>query len=79
MKWLFLLALVSLTSCGSRHKQEKHEADPDSMYVCSSARAKRYHSVSDCKGLQRCSGEILEMTIEEAEDEDKSPCRMCVK
>ncbi len=76
--WLTILILVFLTSCGGNNKQEKYEVNPDCVFVCTGNSAKRYHSVKDCMGLSRCSEEILEMTIEEAEENDKSPCRLCV-
>lgn len=80
MKRILPLALIILASCGNHHhKQEKYEANPDCIYVCSGHSAKRYHSVGNCKGISRCSGKVLEMTIEEAEDEGKTPCKMCVK
>lgn len=87
MKWFKLLAAAPilyllLASCSNnsqkRERQEKCEVNPECVYVCSGQSAKRYHSINDCMGLSRCSGEILEMTIEEAEENDKSPCRLCV-
>lgn len=64
MKKIIPLVLVILTSCSNNHKQEKHEINPDCVYVCSGSGAKRYHSIDDCKGLRKCSGEIIQMTVE---------------
>lgn len=77
MKLIVLLILVFLTSCESSRKQKRREVNPDCVYVCSGHSAKRYHSISDCKGLRKCSGEILEMTVAEADG--KTPCRIYVK
>lgn len=75
-----LLALVIVfVACGGNRKQTRHKASPDCVYVCSGHSAKRYHSVEDCKGLSRCSGSIVEMTVEEAENKGRTPCRMCVR
>ncbi len=79
MFFAFLMTVVLMSSCGSSHKQEKHEAQPDCVYVCSGQSARRYHSVNDCRGLSRCSGEVVEMTIEEADSYGKTPCKMCVE
>lgn len=73
----FLALVATISSCSDNHKQKRREVNPDCVYVCSGHSAKRYHSISDCKGLRKCSGEILEMTVAEAEG--KTPCRMCVK
>ncbi len=73
------LAVVaaSLTSCSNGKRHEKQKSDAGCVYVCSGPQAKRYHSTRDCYGLSRCSGEIVETTIEEAEDNGRTPCRMC--
>ena len=77
-KLILVLCLFALCSCGGHRKQEKHEVNPDCVYVCSGRKAKRYHSVEDCKGLSKCSGVVVEMTLEEAEDDGKTPCKLCV-
>lgn len=69
---------LSLCACNKK-KQEKVEANPYCVFVCSGRNAKRYHSVSDCKGLSKCGGYVREMSINEAEHYGKTPCRMCVK
>lgn len=79
MRWALSLILIFLFSCGNHRKQEKYEANPNCVYVCTGNNAKRYHSIEDCKGLSKCSGEIIEMTIDEAEEEGKTPCKLCVK
>lgn len=75
---LSLLLALSLLSCSSdKGRQAKHDVNPDCVYICTGGSAKRYHSVNDCKGLSRCSDSIIEMTVEEAEDYGRTPCRMC--
>lgn len=77
---IILTGAICLSSCGGgKIKQTKHKVNKDCVYVCSGKNSKRYHSVDDCKGLSRCGGEILEMTIDEAEGHGRTPCRMCVK
>ncbi len=77
---LSFVALLLLASCGSKHhRQEKHEVNPECVYVCSGPVSKRYHSVEDCDGLKRCSGGILRMTADDAERIGKTPCRLCIE
>lgn len=47
--------------------------------VISGPASKRYHSVEDCDGLKRCSGDILRMTADDAERIGKTPCRLCIE
>lgn len=57
---------------------EDHDsADEDMVYICTGATSKRYHSTYDCMGLSNCSGEIEEVSVSEAEDMGRTPCRRC--
>lgn len=72
------LLLFVAVSCGHSHKQSKVKVNPQAVYVCSGKSAKRYHSVNNCLGLGRCSGTVEVVSIEEADYQGKTPCRLCV-
>ena len=48
-----------------------------SVYICTGETSTKYHCEPDCKGLSRCSGEIEEISEEEAEDMGRTPCKIC--
>ena len=48
-----------------------------SVYICTGETSTKYHSDPDCRGLSRCSGEIEEVSEEEAEDMGRTPCKIC--
>lgn len=80
-----LLVFLVVCSCGYTEKDDQESYSysyaahkKDCVYVCSGPKARRYHLDSDCKGLSKCSGRILEMTVEEAQDKGETPCRLCV-
>lgn len=80
-----LLVFLVVCSCGQTEKDDQESYSysyaahkKECVYVCSGQKARRYHLDSDCKGLSKCSGRILEMTVEEAQDKGKTPCRLCV-
>ncbi len=90
MKHLVLLfAIILMASCSSSSKKsvdvesEKKESVvksagySDNVYICTGGSSKRYHCDPDCKGLSRCSGEIEEISEEEAEDMGRTPCKIC--
>lgn len=85
IKILAFALLLASCSCDSgkkqetQERQERHEVNPEVVYVCDGFSSKRYHSVEDCYGLSRCSGTILEMTVEEAENIGRTPCRLCAE
>lgn len=47
------------------------------VYICTGESSTKYHSDPDCRGLSRCSGEIEEISEEEAEDMGRTPCKIC--
>lgn len=90
MKHIVLLfAIILMASCSSSSKKsadiepEKKESSVksadygDNVYICTGGSSKRYHCDPDCKGLSRCSGEIEEVSEEEAEDMGRTPCKIC--
>lgn len=90
MKHLVLLfAIILMASCSSSSKKpadiepEKKESAVKSVdyggnvFICTGNSSKRYHCDPGCKGLSRCSGEIEEISEEEAEDMGRTPCKIC--
>lgn len=47
------------------------------VYICTGGSSRRYHRTPYCCGLNNCRDEIIDVTIEEAEDEGKTPCQRC--
>lgn len=47
------------------------------VYVCTGGFAKRYHSTPNCRGLNNCKGDIVEMSVEKATQKGKTPCKIC--
>ncbi len=48
------------------------------VYVCTGPQAEKYHSKSDCGGLNKCSGDIKRITLSEAKKGPwKTPCKVC--
>lgn len=48
------------------------------VFVCTGGSARRYHYDDYCRGLSRCSGDLLVLSEEEALTKGKTPCRICV-
>lgn len=56
---------------------ESYDNNDESVYICTGETSTKYHSDPDCRGLSRCSGEIEEVSEEEAEDMGRTPCKIC--
>ena len=82
--FLFLLlsgtVLVSFTS----QKQTPDAATyspvyaKDSVYICYSSTSYAYHSSLRCRGLNRCTHQIIKVSLEDARDKyHHRPCKIC--
>ncbi len=47
------------------------------VFICTGGKSKKFHATPKCRGLNRCSGRIIEITIEKAESKGRTPCRIC--
>lgn len=46
------------------------------VYICTGPKAKVYHAIPKCKGLNRCSGEIKAVSLETAK-KTRRACKIC--
>ena len=49
------------------------------VYMCTGPSSKRYHKTDKCKGLVKCSKEVVKVEKSYAESKGKTPCKMCYK
>lgn len=85
--YLFIV-LFTLCSCGDEYLRKRvcdenkqiyygRKDESESVYICTGETSTKYHTDPDCRGLSRCSGEIEEVSEEEAEDMGRTPCKIC--
>lgn len=72
---LLLLVTITLVACGGSKTAEKSK----NVYICTGHMSECYHEAPDCRGLIRCSRDIEEVTIEEAEEMGRRPCSYCYR
>lgn len=82
IKLNLIVGFLLLSSLGnttpSYHVYLKSNAT-DSVYICNSTTAKRYHSTKNCNGLRNCTHEVNAITKQEAESKGRTPCKICYK
>jgi len=44
------------------------------VYVCNGPSSKAYHYTPNCKGLQKCSKQVVKITLEEAKEKGRKLC-----
>ena len=75
--FLILTLLFSCSNNKSERQDENQIQEDGKVYVCTGSYAKRYHTDEQCSGLQRCTGETIEISLQEAEEEGRTPCKIC--
>ena len=74
---LLILICLILFSCCSDSRKRSSDRYGSTVYVCTGGYSKRYHATEDCRGLFRCRGEIIEMSVDEAKKNGRTACRIC--
>lgn len=75
---LFTTALLFCQAFFAQPAQERNEQDTY-VYMCTGPSSKRYHKTDKCKGISRCSKEILEVKKSYADSIGRKACKMCYK
>lgn len=79
MKKFIVLLLASLALSGSAPATDVQEADKTTyVYICTGKSSVAYHSHPKCKGLRNCRASVVKITLEEAEEMGRRPCKICV-
>ena len=71
---LIFAAAVLMVGCGG-NSDEKSKSK--TVYVCMGSSATRYHKTDECPSLGNCKRGIEAMSVDEAEDMGRTPCRRC--
>ncbi|MBQ9588845.1 MAG: hypothetical protein IJR29_01530 [Butyrivibrio sp.] len=51
----------------------------EEVYICTGPQAKSYHKDKECYGLQSCSSDVDIISVDQAIDDGRKPCRYCCK
>lgn len=76
MKTLILSALALILSGQVSTEVKTKEA---TVYICTGPKAKKYHATQTCRGLNRCSGSIRQLSVSSARAKGFTPCKICYK
>ncbi len=69
-KLLLSLALSAIALSTSSRNDE-------TVYICTGPKAEVYHSKSNCRGLNRCSGDVRKVTLSKAIEMGRRACKIC--
>ena len=50
----------------------------ESVFICTGTTAEVYHKSDNCRGLNRCGGDVKRISLKKAEELHSRPCRICL-
>lgn len=74
---LGIILLVSLGSMTENNYEQTRAKAKVSVWICTGPKSKRYHATDRCRGLNRCSRELKQLSKAEAEERGYTPCKIC--
>lgn len=81
MRMAALVAFLGIASTLMAHSAvEPASAEPQDtakVYVCTGSAAYAYHTHRDCRGLNRCTATIRQITVKEAKKQGRKFCGYC--
>jgi len=83
MKYYLVFILIVCVSCSDNKKAKIHgllsseEYESEVVYICTGPSSKKFHSSERCQWLSNCSTEIEAITVEEALNLRRDPCKAC--
>lgn len=72
---LFALCCPAITSGEQPNKKGKQKTV--TVYICTGPKAKRFHAHRNCRGLNKCSAEIVAISLDKAQNNGYTPCKIC--
>lgn len=75
IRLVFVLAIYFPLICSKLEYSVEQKSQI--VYICTGPQAKVYHRTSKCKGLNKCSGNVKQVTIEKAQSMKRRACKLC--
>lgn len=73
---ILFISLLTMYTLTSYSKSPVKKSDKI-VYICDGPKAKVYHSSPNCRGLNRCSGNIVKVSVSKAKEMGRRPCKIC--
>lgn len=48
------------------------------VYICTGGCATKYHSTPNSRGLNRCKGDVIKISIKDARNQGRTACKICI-
>ena len=73
-----LLTLLMLAATGTVNDKTGIDSTKETyVYICTGPQSKKYHKTKGCRGLNRCSASIIQISLSKAKSMGRGPCGIC--
>jgi len=74
--------IVFVLSIGAFLSSYRSVSDVDrqqngTVFICTGGYSTKYHSYSNCSGLNNCQANIVAISLDKAKDMGRTPCQRC--
>ena len=70
--------LIFVPVLGTSGNQDAKDTNSEPIvYICTGSKAYTYHKTNRCRGLNRCSGNVVAVSLSKAQQMDRRPCKLC--
>lgn len=69
-------ALLFTMSIGGNGEEDEKTDKEITVYICTGPNSEVFHKYSDCKGLSRCSGDVIPVSLADV-IKYRRPCKIC--
>ncbi len=76
IKNLSIIAYLTFSISSPSFAGTKRVTTEDNVYLCNGPSSKVYHRSENCKGLNRCSTQIVKVTLSAAKSKGRRACRI---
>lgn len=76
---LLTIAMGIVVGSVSAMNHTEVETEQSYVYICTGPSSKTYHVSPKCNGLRNCSKEVKKVTLQQAQQMGRRPCKVCNK
>jgi hypothetical protein len=77
--FLFLFQIQNLVLSTNLSPEIQVSNTQNRVYICKGPDSYRYHRNLNCRGLNNCTAEVYEVTVNHARRLKRTPCKICLR
>jgi hypothetical protein len=78
MPLAFISSTIAAQTTPKKSITKESKKEVSAVYICDSKSTNAYHSSASCKGMSKCSRGFLKVSIADAKQLGRMPCKICM-